>query len=359
MQCRRIGLNPLKRLSGLIQLTRKKNFEQKLYSDDDGLRFATPWPVAAYRARKLKCSSLADISCGIGGQTVYFARECEVVYAIEINSAKLELARKNCKLFGIDNVEFICGDALSENVIEQIPAVDVIFSDPARPAAEEQRDIFNLTPHIPEVLAAYSGKTNNFAFEVPPQLPPERIPFDCELEYLSLDGELNRLNLYFGNIRTCVRSALALPGAAKLCGKLYDEEKVPGITEVSIPGKYLYEPEPSVVKAELLPELAAEMHEGNIFTFRIDNKRLMMTSDLSVKHPMIKNAYRIVFSSEFIPDDINRELRNLGYGKVLLRAEVDPSIYWEIRNRLERNLKGEKKINLFVRGRTAYMCEKV
>ncbi|MCC7576030.1 MAG: methyltransferase domain-containing protein [Methanomethylovorans sp.] len=343
--------------SDLIQVTRKKNFEKQFYSDEDGLRFATPWPVAAYRAKRLKCSSLADISCGIGGQTVYFARECEKVYAIEIDPAKIELARKNCRLFGLNNVQFICGDALSKDVIEQIPAVDVVFSDPARAAAEEERNIDNLTPHIPDVLAAYSEKTQNFAFEVPPQLPPERIPFDCELEYLSLNGELNRLNLYFGGLKTCSRSALVLPGPIKMCGKNRQFESIEMVNSRE-PGEYLYEPDPAVTKGELLPELIKELKNG-VEIFQIDNKRLMLTSNTAMVHPMIKNSYRIVFNIEFVPEAINRELKKRGYGKVLLRTEVDPAMYWDVRNRLERNLKGERMINLFARGRTAYICEKI
>ncbi len=339
-------------------MTRKKNFEKQLYSDEDGLRFATPWPVAAYRAKRLKCSSLADISCGIGGQTVYFARQCEIVYAIEISPTKLELAKKNCKLFGLDNVEFICGDALSQDVIDQIPEVDIVFSDPARAAAEKERDIDNLTPHIPNVLAAYCGKTSNFAFEAPPQLPPERIPFDCELEYLSLNGELNRLDLYFGKLKTCSRSAMALPGAVKLYPKS-ESLKETDMNSTSKPGKYLYEPDPAVIKAELLPELVAEMHNQNVELFKIDDKRLMLTSNNAVEHPMIKNTYRIVFNAEFIPENINKELKKRGYGKVLLRTEVDPAKYWDIRNRLERNLKGDRKVNLFSKGITSYICEKI
>lgn len=347
----------IKTLNDLIQVTRKKNFEKRLFSDKDGLRFATPWPVAAYRAKRLKCSSLADISCGIGGQTVYFARECDIVYAIEIEPAKIELARKNCRLFGLDNVEFICGDALSEDVLEQIPAVDVVFSDPARAATEDKRDIYNLTPHIPDVLTAYSEKTSNFVFEAPPQLPPDRINFDCELEYLSLDGELNRLDLYFGRLKSCSRSALSLPGSIKLCGKTGHVEEIE-MVDVKKPGRYLYEPDPSVVKAELLPELITELKEGTSI-FRMDNKRLMLTSNTLVDHPMIKNTYTMVFSVEFVPETINSELKKRRYGKVLLRAEVDPAMYWDIRNKLERDLKGERKAILFAREKIAYICEKI
>ena len=200
----------------MINLSRKKNFEKALYSDKDGIRFATPKIVAQYRAKRLKCKQLADISCGIGGQTIFFAKECEKVYAIEIDPQKIEFAEKNCKRYGLDNVEFICGDALSKEVIDQVPKIDILFSDPARPPSEDERRLSSLQPGIPKVLEAYSKITNNFAFEAPPQLTPERIQFDCEKEYLSLNGQLNRLNLYFGDIRSCDRSAVSLPSEARI-----------------------------------------------------------------------------------------------------------------------------------------------
>ncbi|WP_243684043.1 hypothetical protein [Methanosarcina barkeri] len=42
-------------------------------------------------------------------------------------------------------------------------------------------------------------------------MPPERIPFDCEKEYISLDGQLNRLTLYLGGLKQYDRMAVALP----------------------------------------------------------------------------------------------------------------------------------------------------
>ena len=72
----------------------------------------------------------------------------------------------------------------------------MVFSDPFRPPEEDERQVSSLEPGIPNVLLAYKEKTNHFSFEVPPQIPPDRIPFDCEKEYISLDGQLNRLTLY-------------------------------------------------------------------------------------------------------------------------------------------------------------------
>lgn len=351
----------------MINVPRKKSFEKPLYSDKDGIRFATPKIVAQYRAKRLKCSTLADISCGIGGQTIFFAKECDFVYAVEIDPKKIEYARKNCELHGLDNVEFICGDALSPDVIEQIPKVDVIFSDPARPAKEDKRKVTSLEPGIPNVMAAYSGKTDNFVFEAPPQMSPERIPFDCEREYLSLNGQLNRLTLYFGNLKRCERSAVSLPNDAYISSTnaTYDIKETQNIK------MYAYEPQPSVIKAEMLSQLVAflknDVDNVDIDVFNIDKKRLLLTSDTRFKNGMLKNNYSVLQVTDFEPVAINSILKKHDVGTVILRAGVDPADYWTIRNQIENGLSGKKTIHLFVKdengdtlngkGKKAILCE--
>lgn len=334
-------------------MTQKKIFEKKLYSDKDGLRFATPWQVATYRAKKLKCNTIADISCGIGGQTIYFAKECEIVYAIEIDPTKIKLAKKNCKMFGLDNIEFVCGDALDEKVLEQIPKIDVVFSDPARAAFEPQRDISRLHPGILDVMETYRDKTANFAFEAPPQLSPDKIPFTCECEYLSLDGKLNRLNLYFGNIKSCNISAITLPSETKLCYfERYEENDY-----AEDPLLYLYEIDPAVVKAGLVSHLASKLKNAKLF--KIDEKRIMLTASIVLSYSMIKSTYKIIIKHKYNIEEINGLLKDTKYGKVLLRTKVKDTEYWNTRLKLEADLKGTEQITLFVKNKTAYLCEKL
>lgn len=91
-----------------------------------------------------------------------------------------------------------------------------MLSDPARPVSEKQRSLEKLEPSITEILRLYSGITKEFAFHAPPQMPPSRINLDCECEYMSLNGQLNRLTLYFGSLKRCHRSAVVLPSEALL-----------------------------------------------------------------------------------------------------------------------------------------------
>lgn len=354
-------LNPLNHLLFLIDVARRKQFEKPLHGDKESLRFATPEPIARYRAQRLRCKVLADISCGIGGQTVFFAQQCEFVYAVEIDPKKIEYAKQNCAMYGLDNVKFICGDALDPKVIEQIPAVDVVFSDPFRPPEESERKVSSLEPGIPNVLSAYGEKTRNFAFEAPPQMPPERILFDCEKEYISLDGQLNRLTLYFGGLKQHDRMAVALPAGEGLVSK----HGLPQIKETEIMKLNAYEPEPSVVAAGLLSELVESMMQmagplmGGFELFRVDKKRLLLTSDALIKQSMIKNHYLVLKVCPFEPKEINKFLKGRNIGSVVLRTGVKPEDYWEVRNEVEKGLEGNKIVHLFVKDGTAILCEAI
>ncbi|TQD23874.1 methyltransferase domain-containing protein [Methanolobus vulcani] len=328
-------------------MARKKQFKTEMISDKDGIRFATPEPVAEYRAKRLQCKTIADISCGIGGQALFFAKYCDFVYAIEIDPKKIAFAKKNARIMGVDNIEFIVGDALSPEVIGKLPHLDVVFSDPARPPTEKERSIDNLSPSIPEVMKAYAEISSNFTFEAPPQLSPEKIPFDCEREYMSLEGKLNRLNLYFGDLKKADISAVALPGS-NIIRKTDTVEPAIKVTETSL---YAYEPEECVTKAGLLEQLVAELKKesDDIAIFEIDEKRTLLSSKNEIKNSLFKNRYKklLVTGTDF--SQINSYLKKNSFGKVIVRAAIEPEKYWDVRNELENGLDGERKAHLFVK----------
>jgi len=111
-------------------MTRDKRtikFSKPIVSNKEGLQLATPEIVAEYIAKRLKTDIIADLGCGIAGQVIFFARECRKVYAVDKDPEKLEYAKENCRLYGVDNVEFILGDALSDEVKEKVSDSDIIF----------------------------------------------------------------------------------------------------------------------------------------------------------------------------------------------------------------------------------------
>ena len=52
-----------------------------------------------------------DAFCGVGGNAIQFAKTCNKVVAIDIDPIKIDAAKNNAKIYGVeDKIEFIVGD---------------------------------------------------------------------------------------------------------------------------------------------------------------------------------------------------------------------------------------------------------
>ncbi len=333
--------------SSVKQAFEKHSKEAKLRHEGDDLRWATHELVARHRAERLKCYLLADIGCGIGFQSLEFAKKCGRVLAVEIDERKLENARRNSHSLNIRNIEFIKGDALDGAVISQLKGAEIIFCDPERLPEEDSRSISSIKPDPALLINACSAITSRIAIELPPQI--REIPFDCEREYASVDGKLNRLTIYLGPLKACERSAVVLPAGVMIQSR-------PGavIKEAEKLSSFLYEADPAVEKAELLSELCedtgAELYEHG--------KQAFFTSGKKLDSKLFKNRYKVLSECEFDEKEIAAELKKITAGKVELRFSVEPKEYWNVRNKYEGPLKGGKKtVSLFKLKGKAVMAE--
>ena len=54
---------------------------------------------------------MMDAFCGVGGNAIQFAQTCDRVIAIDVDARRLELARNNARVYGVqDKIEFVLGD---------------------------------------------------------------------------------------------------------------------------------------------------------------------------------------------------------------------------------------------------------
>lgn len=323
---------------------------KRLVYEIEDLRFATPKIVADWRAERLKCNTIADIGCGIGFQSFAFAERCKNVYSIEIDKRKIEYAKRNAKILGIKNIEFIHGDVLEEKIAEKIKDADVVFCDTERLPSETKRKIDSIKPDVKRLLELYSRITDKIAIEFPPQI--REIPFDCEKEYIYFNENI-RLTLYFGKLKTCERSAVILPGGHIL--KSSSRQLEVFNIEGGIPNKYLYEVNDAIVAASLIKELAQMMNNVMLF---YKNRFCLFSSDEFVKNPFIKNSFNVLAVCKNKFDEIVKNLIELDVGKVVLRASIIPEKYWEERRKYEKELSGERTVHLFLLDK-AIICEKI
>lgn len=318
------------------------------------LRFATPAVVADYRAKRLKCNTIAEIGCGIGAQTIAFSKTCKKVIAIEIDGNALDVAKNNIKRLGIKNVEFMDGNALDELNIKKIKAAkpDIIFCDTARKEKGE-RTIDDLQPDLKRLVEKYSKISEKISIEVPPFTNDlNRLKENFEQEFVSIDRKLNRLNLYFNELKKCEKSAVSLPSGTRIESKSVKEEEY----AKSVTGfKYFYIIDPAVPMAGLTNELASDLGKVKLIGL---NKKEFFVSKEKLESSFLE-GFRIIDVVENMYKIIIESLKKNNAGKVVLRYNIPPEDYWNERKRYESNLSGKIKIHLFkdIDSNEAILCE--
>lgn len=90
-------------------------FDEGIEVDAEGLYSATPEKIALGQTERMKCRTIIDGFCGVGANAIAFARFGKRVYAIEKDGKRLEMARNNAAVYGVDNtITFINGDFFEE-----------------------------------------------------------------------------------------------------------------------------------------------------------------------------------------------------------------------------------------------------
>lgn len=96
--------------------------------DEEGRWSLTPEVLALSVARLAEGRSVVDATCGAGGNTIAFARAGSAVTAIDVDPARLALARHNAGVYGVaDRVRWLVGDA---RALLPTLSADVLFVDP-------------------------------------------------------------------------------------------------------------------------------------------------------------------------------------------------------------------------------------
>jgi hypothetical protein len=331
-------------------------YQEKLKVPKEFIRFATPRDVSLYRAERLGAKTIVEIGAGIGGQTIAFAKNSKKVIAVELNKERASILSSNLNKLKIKNVEVISGDALNKSIINKIKREEpsVIFVDTERPE-QSDRTLNFINPPIQKILEAYLPITRKIAIEIPPftqGLEAIKKDNDFEEEFISLDNQLNRLTLYFNELKKCDVSAIALPSREKIA--ISKEHIQPKTERFTKNYKYLYLVDPTIIVAGLIEELSVKF---NAPILNLSKPVLLSSEEIS---SYFLTKFKIVKTCENDSNQILKTMNSLGIGKVTLRYNLEPNEYWKVRNSYEKRLTGKREISLFVNERQneAILCEK-
>ncbi|WP_446216888.1 THUMP-like domain-containing protein [Micromonospora sp. IBHARD004] len=221
-----------------------------------GLEQATRRVVADRRAARLRAAgvrTLADLGCGLGADALAAARAGIRVYGVEADPVTAAMAAANAEAAGLaDAFTVECGDATAFDVSR----VDGVFCDPARRSATGRR-IFDPNSYSPpwDLVTGLAERVPHTVVKVAPGLDHALIPAGAEAEWVSVDGDLVEAALWCGRLAEVPRRATLLRGGTPhvLTGSGAAEAPVGPARQ------FLYDPDPAVVRAHLVAELAGEL----------------------------------------------------------------------------------------------------
>ena len=262
------------------------------------LEQATGEGIADYKARRFS-GRVFDLCCGLGGDLLGLAPRCRVE-GVDRDRRAVTLARANLLARGHLGVPVRVGDVLQE----PLASCDAFHIDPDRRSSGRRRSgpcagdptwdqVQQLRSRCPHAAAKWAP-----AAELPGGAEP-----DCEREWISARGECRQQVAWWGDLARHPgrRTATVVVRSGEAHSFTAEAGLEPHCGPVS---RFLYEPDPAVLAADLTDALAA--HRG---LHRLARRVGYLSGELPVGDPLLA-AFEVL---DVLPLDVKRI-------KALLRA---------------------------------------
>ena len=331
---RREGIDPQLVAAALTQSRLRARGHEKFGTFADGMLFtsagleqATRLTVAAHHARRFRdagCALVADLTSGIGADAMAFAGIGLRVLATDLDEATAAIATVNLRHFPDAVVRH--GDGLALDL--EAEGVDGVYADPARRTSSGSRvfDPSAYEPSLDSVLALRST-VPALGLKLGPGIPHTALPADAHAQWVSMDGDVVEVGLWFGPLAPegPGRTALVLrDGEAHVVEQTSDERPPTGPV-----GGYLYEPDGAVIRAGLVGETAAQVR-GRL----VDATIAYVTSDTLVPVPTA-TAYRVLDTMPFGLKRLRTYLRGRDVGKLTIKKRGTAVVPEQLRRQLD------------------------
>ncbi|XP_037459231.1 trimethylguanosine synthase-like [Triticum dicoccoides] len=181
--------------------------------DAEGWYSATPEAIAAAQAARAAPAGLVlDAFAGVGGNSIQFAaRGCYVV-AVEMDPRKVELARHNARIYGVeDMIEFVVGDFF--HLAPYLKADLVFLSPPWGGPSYNQTPVYTLDMLKPKdghaIFQAAQKIAPNIIMFLPRNVDISQVeelswlsspPLDFESEESYVQHRFKGITAYFGDV---------------------------------------------------------------------------------------------------------------------------------------------------------------
>jgi hypothetical protein len=321
----------------LRRRARKKfgDFTDGMLFTEDGLEQASRLQAAALHAGRFRGAGIkqvADLGCGLGAESMAMGAIELNVCAFEIDEITAALAVFNLGAF--DNVEVEQADITTLDLSK----FEALFFDPARreldgkgERAARKFDPSQFSPNFDWVLE--QARTKPSGIKLGPGHPHEAIAQDAEAQWLSIDGDLVELALWFGEVKRpkVARAATVVnsTGRHEIVSDVFESE----LAEVGAIKNFIYEPDNAVVRSHLIADLARQVDAT-----LISKEIAYLTSDSEIDSPMMR-GFRVIDEMAFDRKKLKAYLRDRNIGTLEIKKRGVDVVPEQLRKEL--NLKGE------------------
>ena len=273
-----------------------------------GLEQATRLAVAAHHAQRFRAAGVtcvADLTCGIGADAMALAGVGLRVRAADTDEATAAVATVNLRHFPEVTV------AHTDGLTLDLAGVDGVWADPARRRRSGSR-VFNpaaFSPALDRVLALRE-RVPALGIKLGPGLAHSAVPDDARAQWVSVDGDVVEVGLWFGPLAPEGPGRAALVLVGDQAHTVVAGPGGPPRAGTGPVGGYLYEPDGAVIRAGLVSQVAADI-DGRL----VDPTIAYLTCDHRASSP-VATGYRVLDDLPFGVKTLRTYLRQRGVGRL-------------------------------------------
>ena len=310
-------------------------FAARMFFTEDALEQASRLQVAALHANRFKqaqITQVADLGCGIGAESLAFASLGINTTAYEIDEVTAAIATYNLAIF--DNAEVKNEDVTKLDLTKH----QGLFFDPARRNSKAR--LFNPQNFAPNFdWVTEQAKKKPSGIKLGPGHPHNQIPEEAEAQWVSVEGDLVELSLWFNETKRpeVKRSALLITKDAKHELKTNEKEEPAPTGEID---QYIHEPDNAAIRSHLINLLAEQTN-----THTIDPNIAYLSSNEPQSSPWLK-SYKIIKELPFDRKQLKAHIKQNDIGTLEIKkrgADITPEAL-----RKELSPKGPNKATLII-----------
>ncbi|MDT0690206.1 RsmD family RNA methyltransferase [Salegentibacter sp. F188] len=264
--------------------------------------------TANYKAEIINGERLIDITGGFGVDTYCFSKTFREVIYCEMNPELAEVATHNFKELNAENIQVYAGDGIQ--ILEKNTSqYDWIFIDPAR-RDNHGGKVFRLQdclPNVPEHLKLLFSRTDNILIKTSPLLDLkaglEELQNVLGIHIVSVENEVKELLWVLtknGNTEVQIKTINFQKKGDQIFEGFFENEVVD--IKYTLPKKFLYEPNPAIMKSGLFATLGQQTQ-----TAKLHPNSHLFTSEEEKEFP--GRTFKIIDIKQFTKRELKKEFK--------------------------------------------------